>query len=411
MNFSLVYPGERRRFVLLMVIASILWISLSLVSLGLILIYLLLVGLVVFFAHSAFIAMIRGNGVKISAEQYPELAADIEACCWTLGIETPPQVYLLHADGLFNALATRFLRRHYVVLFSSVVDALAERPEALRFYIGHELGHIQRKHLALGPILAIAGWLPLLGAAYQRACEYTCDRYGLACCQDPDAAFAAVSALAAGESRWKTLNLSAYAAQRHDLKGFWTSLHELIGDYPWSTKRAHAILRLAEGEEPAQPRRHPLAWCFAAFFPRIPGFGGADVMVYLMIIGLSIAIGWDEFQAYQSRTQLANFVAQTDSDQAAVTAFALREKVWPETLDQLGIGMLRSTDDLHANIQLGIEGELRYTFVGYSHAGQSLTMTPYPVFDEQNILVGFDWSCWSEDLKTVLPDGCQRMAP
>jgi Zn-dependent protease with chaperone function len=152
---------------------------------------------------------------------------------------------------MFNALATRFLRRNYIVLFSSVLDALESRPDAVRFYIGHKLGHIRRKHLVWGPFVAIAAWLPLVGAAHRRAQEYTCDRHGLACCPDTESAFAAVAALAAGESRWDTLNISAYADQRHDVCGFWASLHELLGDYPWTCKRMHAIQSLALGHEPA----------------------------------------------------------------------------------------------------------------------------------------------------------------
>ncbi|WIX31838.1 M48 family metallopeptidase [Salinicola sp. JS01] len=401
MQFSLIYPGERRRFAVLMVIAVTLWALLFVASLGLVLVYLLFIWVGALFVQSAFISTIRGNGVRISAQQFPALAADVEDCCRIVGIERPPEAYLLHADGLFNALATRFLRRHYVVLYSSVVDALEDRPEALRFYIGHELGHIRRGHLSKGLVVAIAAWLPLLGAAYRRACEYTCDRHGLACCPDPDAAFAAMSALAAGGSRHANLDLEVFAAQRHDVKGFWASLNELIGDYPWTAKRAHAILQLARGETPSQPRRHPLAWCFAAFCPRVPGLGGAGALVFVVIIAVAAVFGVQAFQQYQAKAQLTRFIEQTDPDREALTAFALREMEWPSTLDQLGIVSRHSDTAVPATLELGSEGELEYTFAGGRLAGQSLTLNPYPRFDAQDELDGMTWVCMSD---TLVPD-------
>lgn len=47
-----------------------------------------------------------------------------------------------------NALATRFLRRHYVILFSDIINTLETNSGGLSFYIGHELGHIKRRHIA-----------------------------------------------------------------------------------------------------------------------------------------------------------------------------------------------------------------------------------------------------------------------
>ena len=59
--------------------------------------------------------------------------------------------------GMLNALAVRFMRQDYVVLLSNIVDALKDRPEAIRFYMGHELAHIQRRHLTRHWWLAPAG--------------------------------------------------------------------------------------------------------------------------------------------------------------------------------------------------------------------------------------------------------------
>src|SRR5690606_41514513 len=110
-----------------------------------------------------------------------------------------PSFTLFPCTTLFRSFATRFLGRDFVVLFSSVVDAMEDNPDAINFYMGHELCHIQRRHLTRGPFLWPASILPLLGAAYSRAREYTCDQYGRACCDDPQSALQGLTLLAAGE--------------------------------------------------------------------------------------------------------------------------------------------------------------------------------------------------------------------
>jgi Zn-dependent protease with chaperone function len=135
--------------------------------------------------QSALISYIKGNGVRITEEQFPDLKQQIAACCRKLGLDEEPQAYLMQMGGMLNAFATRFLGRHFIVLYSDVVDGLADNPDALNFYIGHEIGHIKRKHLSWSTILMPAAALPLIGAAYSRAREYTCDRHGLAACDNP----------------------------------------------------------------------------------------------------------------------------------------------------------------------------------------------------------------------------------
>jgi Zn-dependent protease with chaperone function len=168
-------------------------------TLGLALVYGLLFFLGYCFAQSALISYIKGTGVRITEAQYPDLQHQIAACCDKLGLDTVPEAYLMQMGGAFNAFATRFLGRDFLVLYSDVVDALEAHPDALNFYIGHEIGHIKRKHLSWSPVLMPASVLPLVGAAYSRAREYTCDRHGLAACSSIESAQAG---MAAAVVRW-----------------------------------------------------------------------------------------------------------------------------------------------------------------------------------------------------------------
>jgi hypothetical protein len=179
-------------------------------------------------------------------------------CCERLGLEVVPEAYLLQMGGAFNAFATRFLGNNFIVLYSDVVDALEERPDAINFYIGHEIGHIKRNHLRWSALLAPAAFLPLLGAAYARAREYTCDRHGFHACDDLKSAQVGLAALAAGGKRWRQMSVSTYTAQAQQSGGFWMSFHELVGDYPWLVKRMAVVRGLAQGRKCR--RRAATAW-------------------------------------------------------------------------------------------------------------------------------------------------------
>jgi len=288
---ELVYPNEPTLFAIGLVISIGFWLLLLVGTLGIALLYALMFFVFYLFAQSGLIAYIKGNAVRITPQQYPDLHHRLSACCQRLGLAAVPDTFLLHADGAFNAFATRFLGRNFLVLYSDVVDALEGRPGALNFYLGHELGHVHRGHLAWRPVLLPASFLPLLGPAYQRACESTCDNYGAACCDDLEDAIRGLSALAAGGRRWQDLNLPEYLQQTHETAGFWMSFHELVSDYPWLVKRVARVAVRGDGRAPEIPGRHPLAYLFALFVPRtMAGAGAASMLMMVAIIGIIAAI-------------------------------------------------------------------------------------------------------------------------
>lgn len=284
------YRHEDTLFVMLAITAVLILGTLTAVTMGTVWIFLAWLYLMYLTVASYFICYLRGNAVKVGADQFPELHTRFRACAAVAGINKLPDLYLLSGDGMLNAFAARFLNRYYVVLLSDVVDALEEDEEAINFYMGHELGHIAQKHLARMWWVRIAMGIPLLGAAYSRAREYTCDQYGLACCASTKSAVHALSVLAAGTRRWKSMNKTAFIAQGAESGGFWMALNELTADYPWLCKR---VARLQSGDEAQFPRRHAMAWFFAAFVPRTGmGLAGAAILYsYLLVIVISLVIG------------------------------------------------------------------------------------------------------------------------
>lgn len=303
---SIIYNKEKTLFMILATISVIFWLAFIVGTVGIGLLWLLVFFIIYLFAHSGFISYIRGTGVEVTEEQFPELYRDFTFCCEKLDIQKQPTLFLLNSDGILNALATKFLGKQYVVLYSSIVEALESRPQAIRFYIGHELGHIKRKHLNWGPILLPATWLPLVGAAYFRACEYSSDLHGATCCEEPkDAAFA-IGVLAAGNSLWKKINYDVYSKQSDETGGFWMSFHELVSDYPWLTKRLKHVMLKMQGSEYKVPMRNPIAWFFALFVPRFGIGGGGSFIAIIAIVGILAAVAIPAYQDYIKRAQEAS---------------------------------------------------------------------------------------------------------
>jgi Zn-dependent protease with chaperone function len=280
------YRNEEPLFWISVYFAVTMWAMMLIFTLGLIIPIMLLLGLLGMFAHSLLIAWLKGNSVKVSAQQFPDLYELYQQTCTRLGMQPQPQLYLAQSDGMLNAMATRFMRRDYVVLLSAVVEALADRPQAIKFYMGHELGHIKRKHLSRHWWLWPGMLFPLISPAYSRAREYTCDRYGFASCDNLDDAKRALAVLVAGPELWKPLNLAAFEAQAQETGGFWMAVNELTADYPWLCKR----MMVLENRNAVFPRRSFFAWMIAMLSPRM-GYGGAIIgFLYWLMLGALMLI-------------------------------------------------------------------------------------------------------------------------
>jgi hypothetical protein len=250
-------------------------------------------------------------------------------------MDTVPEMYLLRTD-FFNALATKFLGRNFIVLFTDVVDALSDEPQAINFYVGHELGHIHRKHLKWMSFLFPALFLPMLGTSYRRAQEYTCDRYGARCCETDDHVRAALAAISAGDTRWKELNTTGYLEQIPETGGFWMSFHEFISDYPWLTKRMAAALAFRRNEEIRHPGRSFLAGILSCFVPRLGMGGGLSVLVTVAMVGILVSIAIPAYQDYTIRAQLDSALSDASSIKTAVDEYTSKNGAWPTSLIELG---------------------------------------------------------------------------
>lgn len=86
-----------------------------------------------------------------------------------------PDIYIYNMDGFFNAFATHFFSRNFVIITTAILDACDGDAKKIEFIIAHEMTHIQRNHTRDQFTLAPSRLIPWLGSAYSRACENSCD--------------------------------------------------------------------------------------------------------------------------------------------------------------------------------------------------------------------------------------------
>jgi Zn-dependent protease with chaperone function len=123
------WPTERPLFLLNVIVAAGLWIVFFMAAPQMLV---WVCSLLVFMgmSHLGLVTQVRGSGVRLGPEQFPELHAHVEDLARRMDLRRMPEVYLVQQDGAINAFATRFLRTHIVVLYSDLLAACGDNDAA-----------------------------------------------------------------------------------------------------------------------------------------------------------------------------------------------------------------------------------------------------------------------------------------
>jgi Zn-dependent protease with chaperone function len=344
------WPTERPLFALLLVASLLVWILLVVSIFGIV--YAVALGLFFFVSQMAFVAYVRGSGVRLGPDQFPAIHRRVVDLARAMDME-PPAAYLLQAGGTLNAFATRFARRDLIVLYSDLLEACGDNEGARDMIIAHELGHVRCGHLRWLWLILPGYFVPFLGSAYARAREYTCDRFGLAGAGSPADAVLGLTILSAGGQLAPSVNLRAFVRQREDLNTGLMTLGEWFGSHPPLSKRIAALdASLSPGGfHPARGRALALGILALA----VAGVGGGSVvgvrllsrtMQEVRALGEDAdPVGADDGFAAPDPALASARVGQ---DFARISAFIDHE--WaggvPESLEEVQARWVERTDDV-----------------------------------------------------------------
>lgn len=312
------WPTEQPLFALVLVASLALWVAILLSIFGAI--YALFIALALFFVHLLLIVHVRGSGVRLGPTQFPDLDRRVRELALAAGLDEIPAAYVMQSGGALNAFATKFLRSRMIVLFSDLLDACGSDRGARDMVIGHEIGHLRQGHLNWSILIAPGMFVPFLGAAYSRARERTCDRWGAALCGDRAGALRGLAILAAGGIHGPRVDLAALVAQRQDLDTGWMTIGRWLSTYPTLAERVAALdVDLAS--------RAPVAGRGPA---RAVGILAAGCLVPMLAGGLVIAVAGSRLKALgdalRSPAPSASTAAAADyggDREAAIPAAAL----------------------------------------------------------------------------------------
>ncbi|WP_395402991.1 peptidase M48 family protein [Pseudoduganella sp. UC29_106] len=327
----------------------------------------------------------------------------MDVCCERLGLLDNPSAYLVQVRGALDVIALRILSGRFIILDSAIVEALEDKPEAINFYIGHEIGNIKRRNRRWAPLLIPAAVLPLLGAAYSRACAYTSDRHGFLACDSLHSAEQGLAALAAGGRRRRQLSVTEYAEQSRESAGFWMSFHELVSDSPWLVKRMAVLNAMAAGRPPAVPERPPLAFVTALFVPRTGVVGGVGgLLVLLAVLGIAGAGLLPAYRENRDLQRIASAVEVGKEATAAVERYYYTNGRSPDTLSEAGFA-LDDPGRAVVSVQLDAGGVVRVYPSAYEWRSKPIAFVPVQDADHK-----LSWLCGSAQIPAhLLPSECR----
>lgn len=185
----------------------------------------------------------RVNGVRMSPTQFPEGYRIVVEAAAHFGLRMVPDAYVIAGNGVVNAYASGHGFRRFVVVHSDIfeVGGSVRDPDALRFVIGHEVGHLASGHVSYFRILWQSAFMnvPFLGSALSRAQEYTADNYGYSFC--PQGAPGIVGLLSAGKYLNADVNVHEMADRASHETGVWLHFTNALQSHPVLTWRAAAL--------------------------------------------------------------------------------------------------------------------------------------------------------------------------
>ena len=220
--------------------------SASTINIGIFVFYFVFIVLFIIFQKMFLIAHLKGNGIEISEEQFPEIYSRYQEMGQQLAIRKLPKLFLIQQGGLLNAFAVRFSGKNYIAIYSEVFSLMDSDMDSLIFILGHELGHVKRAHMSKRFWTFPSSIIPFLTPAYSRSCELTCDNIGFLFSKEK--AVNGLVLLAAGKELYQKVDIQKYI--ENAIRNY-TAVVKFIGlfnSHPYLPKRLLNLKKQTENK-------------------------------------------------------------------------------------------------------------------------------------------------------------------
>jgi len=251
-----IYPQETPVRIITLIAAAIILVLVFVVNKIAGLLFLVSIGLL-FLALYQMSMSTLGSCVKVTQTQFANIYSLAQIAADRLDMDMP--VVYIQQNPIMNAYATGFWGNYFVVLHSSIVDALSE--EELLATIGHEFTHIKANHviitnLTMGGVGLIQAvwWLQMIIKyvfLYLSRCqEYTCDRGGLIACGSIQAVVTENVKFSIGKDLYNKIDIMQFYRQVLELDSKPLGiLGEVEATHPLTVKRIRQAVRFYRSEK------------------------------------------------------------------------------------------------------------------------------------------------------------------
>jgi len=177
-------------------------------------------------------ASIRGNSIRLSEKQFPEIYAILQDHCRRLGMTQVPELFLTSSSIATFSQTFSSWRENYIVLHQIIFDIdVHKTTDVLAFILGHELGAIRLKQTNVinEMLLTYVSAVKWLRNPLSRARTYSRDRYGATLAPT---GFRGLLINAAGRRLMDQVDVQEYLDQSRHYGSLWANANILFEAKP-----------------------------------------------------------------------------------------------------------------------------------------------------------------------------------
>ena len=199
----------------------------------------------------------KGNAVRVSSSNFPEVQDMLEKALWMLDYRKKVEIYIVD-DGSFDARQVNFLGVRFIMLNSGcLADGKSQEcGDEVMWLIGRFIGALKAKHSRfdlLSLVVSSVRQLRLLNffiLPYERATQLSGDQIGMAL-SNVRSGMKALAKMMAGQEIGDQANLRGLLEQSKDLHpSFFGILSALLSTHPHMTDRFRNLLAFARSTDP-----------------------------------------------------------------------------------------------------------------------------------------------------------------